>query len=72
MYCLEGLAVFVCLVLIQHMFTAYGYKGDLLMIESRRIRNFGNLFSVPFSRLLTHYSAATTVPIYIVWHVIKS
>ena len=58
-YCLEGLALFVYLVIIQHMSTASGYKYGLLTIESRRIRNVGNLFSVSFSRLLTGYSAAT-------------
>ena len=58
-YCLEGLALFVYLVLIQHMLTAYGYECDLLTIESRRIRNVGNLYSVSFSRLLARYSAAT-------------
>ena len=44
---------------MQHILTASGYKCGLLTIESRRIRNVGNLFSVSFSRLLTRYSAAT-------------
>ena len=41
------------------MLTASGYKCDLLTIESRSIRNVGNLFFVSFSQLLTRYSAAT-------------
>ena len=41
------------------MLAASGYKSGLLTIESRRIRNVGNLFSVSFSRLLTRYSAVT-------------
>ena len=59
-YCLEGLVLFVYLVLTQHMLTVSGCKCDLLTIESRRIRNIGNLFSASFSRLLTIYSAATS------------
>ena len=34
------------------MLTVYGYKCGLLTIESRPIRNVGNLFSVSFSPLL--------------------
>ena len=43
------------------MLTATGYKCDLVTIESRRICNVGNLFSVSFSQWLRGDLAATVI-----------